>query len=218
MVVLSQFVTAEDLHDLVDALSTALDAKSSHTCGHSERVASLSLQLAQRIGLSSMEQERIHIGAHLHDIGKIGIPDAILNKPHKLTQDEFALMKQHPEIGSRIVGKVRVLEPVADIVRHHHERFDGRGYPDGLQGKVISIGARIVAVADSFDAMMSARPYRLARGLEEVLKEMQRCRGSQFDPDIVDALVLLVTESKYVLPGYNQTMMASARPLRVMSI
>jgi putative nucleotidyltransferase with HDIG domain len=193
---LLNLVTLDDLHDIVDALSTALEAKNSNMCGHSERVAELSLLMAKAMGLPLEEQERIHIGAHLHDIGKIGIPDAILNKPGKLTEDEFDTIRQHPEIGGTIVGKIKVFRSVADIVRHHHERFDGKGYPDGLCGEEISLGARIVAVADSFDAMTTMRTYRLAFSVCEAIAEAERCKGSQFDPDIVDVLKALAIEKK----------------------
>lgn len=193
---MSNLITSQDLHDIVDALSAALDAKSSFTCGHSERVAELSLLLAKGLGLSEVEQERIHIGAHLHDIGKIGIPDEILNKPGKLTDSEFSIIRQHPGIGSNIVGKVQVFQSVTDIVRHHHERFDGKGYPDRLKGEEISLGARIVAMADAFDAMITIRPYRLALSFNEVLEEIKVCRGSQFDPKIVDAFFVLVEKNE----------------------
>jgi len=194
--ILLNLVTLHDLHDIVDALSTALDAKNSCMCGHSQRVAGLSLLMAKTMGLPLMEQERIHIGAHLHDIGKIGIPDAILNKPGKLTEDEFDTIRQHPEIGGTIVGKIKVFRSVADIVRHHHERFDGKGYPDGLCGEEISLGARIVAVADSFDAMTTIRTYRSGLSICEAIEETVRCKGSQFDPAIVDVLKALAIENK----------------------
>lgn len=193
---MSNIVTLDDLHDMVDALSAALDAKNSCMCGHSERVAELSLLLAKGLGLPPAEQQRIHIGAHLHDIGKIGVPDAILDKPGKLTDGEFVLIMQHPAIGSNIVSKVKIFHSVADIVRHHHERYDGRGYPDGLAGEAISLGARIVAVADAFDAMTSARPYRPARSIQEALEETLRCRGSQFDPRVVAVLVALAERNE----------------------
>lgn len=196
MDILFNLVTLDDLHDIVDALSTALDAKNSYMCGHSERVAELSLLMAQTMGLPLVEQERIHIGAHLHDIGKIGIPDAILNKPGKLTEEEFDTIRQHPEIGGTIVGKIKVFRSVSDIVRHHHERFDGRGYPDGLCGEEISLGARIVAVADSFDAMTTMRTYRSAFSVCEAIEETDRCKGSQFDPAIVEVLKTLAIEKK----------------------
>ncbi len=183
--------TQEDLHEIVEGLATALDAKNSFMCGHSERVAELSLLLAKGMGLPITEQVRIHIGAHLHDIGKIGIPDAILNKPGKLSEAEFAMIRKHPEIGNNIINKIRVLHPVVDIVRHHHERFGGGGYPDGLRGEEISLGARIVSVADAFDAMTSTRAYRSALTIDKTMQEMERCQGSQFDPAVIDALVTL---------------------------
>lgn len=189
-------LTVDDLHDIVEALAAALDAKNSCMCGHSERVAEVSLLLAQKLNLPSDEQTRIHIGAHLHDVGKIGIPDAILSKPGKLSADEYALIRQHPEIGAGIVGKVKVFEPVVDIVRSHHERYDGTGYPDRLRGREISLGARIVAVADAFDAMVSARTYRAALGLPQALAEIRRCAGSQFDPEVATALIAVMNECR----------------------
>jgi len=198
---LFQQITVEDLHEMVDALTTALDAKNSYMCGHSERVAMLSLLLASSMGLSASEQTRIHIGAHLHDIGKIGIPDVILNKQGKLTADEFGIICQHPAIGDNIVGKLKLFHSVADIVRHHHERFDGKGYPDGLQGQEISLGARIVAVADAFDAMTSTRAYRTAFTLSQAIEETKRCQGTQFDPNIVAILVELAVQNKLLSNG-----------------
>lgn len=185
------FITFDDLHEVVDALTTALDAKSHYTSGHSERVADFSLLLAQELNLSSVEQKRIHIGAHLHDIGKIGIPDSVLNKAGKLTDIEFAQIKQHPVIGDEIIGKIKIFNEVCDIVRFHHERFDGKGYPDRLKGTDIPLGARIVAVADSLDAMISSRPYRVSYELSTAIAEIQRCRSTQFDPSIVDILLKL---------------------------
>lgn len=175
----------EFLHEIVEVLGTALDAKNPYTCGHSERVAELSLKIAKQMNFTKKEQLRIHIGAHLHDIGKIGIPDAILNKIGKLTGEEFAVMKNHTCIGAEIVGKISVLDSIIDIVRHHHERIDGNGYPDGLRGNEISIGARIVSIADAFDAMTSARAYRTALRTDEAVKELIRCSGTQFDSCIV---------------------------------
>lgn len=205
-----QTITVDDLHEMVDALTTALDAKNSYMCGHSERVAVLSLLLAGAMKVSPAEQLRIHIGADLHDIGKIGVPDAILNKPGRLTHEEFAVIRQHPVIGDTIVNKLKVLRPVADIVRHHHERFDGQGYPDGLTGREISLGARIVAVADAFDAMTSARAYRTAFTLKQALTEMQRCQGTQFDPDIIEALLALAAQHKLPVQAKIDNLIATA--------
>jgi putative nucleotidyltransferase with HDIG domain len=186
---LSNLIAFDDLHEIVNALTNALDVKSHYTSGHSERVAEFSLLLAQGMGLSFPEQQRIHIGAHLHDIGKIGIPDAVLNKTGRLTELEFAEIRQHPVIGAKIVGQVKIFHGVVDIVRFHHERFNGKGYPDGLAGTNIPLGARIVAVADAFDAMISSRPYRTAYTFEKALAEIKNGRGSQFDPVIVDVLL-----------------------------
>ncbi len=191
----------EDLHELVEALATALDAKNPFMCGHSERVAEMALLLAQEMGLCPAMQAVIHIGAHLHDIGKIGVPDFVLNKPGKLTATELIMIRQHPEIGSNILSKIKVLRPVLDIVRHHHERYDGQGYPDGLSGGEFSLGARIVAAADAFDAMTSERPYRPALSVRAAMREMQRCRGGQFDPAVVDALIALDDKDRICIPG-----------------
>ncbi|CUH94635.1 hypothetical protein P22_0701 [Propionispora sp. 2/2-37] len=203
----SQVVTLEDLHDVVEALALALEAKSSYTCGHSERVADLSLLLAKTMGFSREEQMKIHIGAHLHDIGKIGIPDVILNKQGKLAPEEFVRMRKHTVIGDSIVGHIQAFREIADIVRYHHERSDGKGYPDGLEGEKIPLAARIVAVADSFDAMTTVRTYRQAVTLQEALDEIERCRGTQFDPGVVDALQKLAADDKlHRLPceGYTK--------------
>lgn len=195
---LSHPLLLDDLHQLVDALAAALDAKSSYTCGHSERVADLALLIAQNLGLTDEKKQLIHIGAHLHDIGKIGIPDEVLNKPGRLTDEQFAIIKQHPVIGFNIVNKVKTFEVISDIVRYHHERYDGKGYPDGLKGFDIPFGARIVAVADSFDAMTAPRIYRPCFTQEEALDEIKRCRGSQFDPEVVDCFIEAMQKEKYL--------------------
>lgn len=200
----SHLITLDDLHEVVEALALALDAKNSCMCGHSERVAELALLLAAELGFSPEEQMKIHIGAHLHDIGKIGIPDSILNKEGKLTKEEFDLIREHPVIGDSIVGRIQAFRSIADIVRYHHERYDGKGYPDGLQGEEIPIEARIVAVADSFDAMTTVRTYRRAVSLKEALSEIVRCRSTQFDPVVVDALLQLAAENKLYSMCYER--------------
>lgn len=198
---LSQPFLLEDLHQLVDALAAALDAKSSYTLGHSERVADLALLIAERIGLNAEKQHLVHIGAHLHDIGKIGIPDEVLNKPGRLTEEQFAIIKQHPVIGYGIVSKVKSFSAITDIVRFHHERFDGKGYPDGLKGFKIPLGARIVAVADSFDAMTAPRIYRQCFTPAEALEEIRRCRGTQFDPEVADCFIAIMEKDELWRPA-----------------
>lgn len=170
--------------DTLSALTSAIDAKDSYTRGHSERVTELSLRLATEIGLEQMEVEKIKLGGLLHDIGKIGIPEGILNKPGRLNDEEFEIIKSHPDLGLHILGKVEFLESIVPIIRYHHERFDGKGYPTGLKGEEIPLLARVVSVVDTYDAMTTDRPYRKAMTVEEALKEIDRCSGSQFDPEI----------------------------------
>jgi putative nucleotidyltransferase with HDIG domain len=186
-----QAFTVDDLHEIVDALSTAVDAKDPYTHGHSERVAHLAIAIARTMGMTREQQSILHIGAHLHDVGKIGVPDAVLCKPGRLTDEEYAAIKMHSMIGYNIVRKVRILHPVAAIVRSHHERMDGRGYPDGLQGEGIPMEARIVAVADSYDAMTSQRLYKVCVSPAEAVNEVKRCAGTQFDAGVVEALIQL---------------------------
>jgi putative nucleotidyltransferase with HDIG domain len=173
------------------ALVAALDARDSETGGHSERVAELSIAMAEAMGVAPGGQEWLNIqrGALLHDVGKIAIPDEILRKPASLSEAEWAAMRTHPETGHQIIRTVEFLAPAAEIVRAHHERYDGSGYPRGLRGDEIPLGARIFAVADAFDAMTSDRPYRRALPREEALAEILRNSGSQFDPTAVRALL-----------------------------
>ncbi len=171
----------------LQALTASIDAKDRYTCGHSERVAHLSARLARAMKLPEDQIERVRIAGLVHDVGKIGVPEAVLCKQGKLTDEEFAAIKLHPEIGHRIL---RDIEPLADVlpgVLHHHERFDGKGYPHGLSGLAIPLFARIIALADTFDAMSSNRSYRSALPREKVLAEINRCAGTQFDPAVVDA-------------------------------
>lgn len=179
----------QDFHDMIVALISAVDAKDPFTAGHSERVAELSLQIAETLNLPQEEKEIIHIAAHLHDIGKIGIDDYVLKKQGQLTANEYNQIKRHPEIGYHILLRVRSLRAVSLIVRHHHERYDGRGYPDGFSGDDIPIGSQIIFLAEAIDAMTSDRPYKQRLILSEALKEIKRCSGSQFDPIIVDAVL-----------------------------
>ena len=172
----------------IRALAAALDARDPYTAGHSERVSALSVLIARQLSLSEAEVDIIRLGALLHDIGKIGVADHILRKPGALSADEFEQIRRHPGLGARILRKVPFLEPHLAIVELHHERPDGKGYPFGLLGDNIPLDARIVHVADAFDAMTSARAYRPARAASVALVELQRYSGSQFDPASVDAL------------------------------
>ncbi len=169
---------------LLRALTASIDAKDPYTCGHSERVAELSADLARAVGMSEAQVERVRIAGLVHDIGKIGVPEAVLRKPGRLTEEEFGMMKLHPEIGYRILRDIPQLEDVLPGVLHHHERFDGRGYPAGLSGDRTPLMARIISLADSFDAMSSTRTYRSAMDRQRVLGEIEKCAGTQFDPQL----------------------------------
>jgi len=178
--------------DTLSALTQAIDAKDSYTHGHSERVTNYSVDLARAMGLEERRIEDVKLAGMLHDIGKIGIPETILNKPGRLTDEEFDVIKAHPELGVRILLKVEFLAPVIPLIRHHHERYDGRGYPAGLKETAIPYGARLIAIADTYDAMTSDRPYRKALDMETALAEIVRCRGTQFDPELVDGFVRMM--------------------------
>jgi len=170
------------------ALVRALDARE-HDPDHSQRVVKYTEAIAERLGLRGPELEEIGLGALLHDIGKLGVPDAVLLKPAKLTVDEWKEMRRHPVSGYEMIRSIEFLNTPAAIVLSHQERFDGRGYPRGLHGEEIHIGARVFAVADTLDAMTSERPYRRATSFENAVEEIQRCAGSQFDPEVVQALM-----------------------------
>lgn len=169
------------------ALVQALETRDFETHGHSERVVTFSLRLGHELGLSREQLRDLELGALLHDIGKIGVPDAILRKPAKLNEEEWAKMKLHPLHGQKILRNIPFLEGAAKVVSQHHERWDGVGYPYGLRGEEISIGARIFAVVDAFDAMVSDRVYRKGRPYNEAVEELEKCSGSQFDTQVVEA-------------------------------
>jgi len=183
--------------DTVRSLVGALEAKDPYTRGHSERVAQYAVAIAAAIGMQEQEIERIRLAAQLHDLGKVGLSDTVLCKPGKLTGEEYYEVKNHPEIGAAIVERVSTLAELAPIVRHHHEKYDGTGYVAGLAGSSIPMESRVLAVADSFDAMTSSRAYRAAMSIEEATQEILACSGSQFDPAIVahlDAIVPVARE------------------------
>lgn len=180
----------EDMRSLfintVSSLANAIDAKSPWTKGHSERVMNIAADIAREMGLSELFVEQIKIAGLLHDIGKIGILEALLEKPEKISDEEFPPMRLHPEKGVAILSPIQQLQEVLPAIRHHHERFDGGGYPDGLKGEEIPLQARIVAVADAFDAMVSERPYKKGCTMQRALKVLEKGAGSQFDPVVVD--------------------------------
>jgi HD-GYP domain-containing protein (c-di-GMP phosphodiesterase class II) len=172
-------------------LGDALELRDEDTMGHTERVVGLAVSLGRQLGLSQEDLMHLEWGAYVHDLGKIGVPDAVLRKPGPLSPDEWKLMQRHPEQGYTLLQRLLFLSRSLDVVRFHHERFDGKGYPMGLKGDEIPLLARIFAVADAYDAMTNDRPYRRAMSAGEALAEIQRNRGSQFDPAVVDALGLL---------------------------
>ena len=173
-----------EYHEMVECITFALDARDPYTGNHSRRVSDMACFLCQKLGISHEETQEIHISGHLHDIGKIGIPDRVLLKPGKLNDEEWALMKKHPEIGADILSKSPHFSRIAAIILHHHERWDGKGYPFGAKGTEIPIGARIIAVCDSIDAMASARAYRKALPLDVVKSEIEKNIGIMYDPKI----------------------------------
>lgn len=172
--------------DSVKVLAEAIDAKDTYTRGHSDRVRRMSLQIAVSLGFTEERREVLEYGALLHDIGKIGIEDEILRKPGPLSPEEFQTIQQHPLVGVKIVEGIEFFKDKIPMIRSHHEHFDGKGYPDGLVGEAIPLEARIIAVPDAFDAMASLRPHRTAMSLEDILLEMEKYKGKQFDPNILE--------------------------------
>jgi putative two-component system response regulator len=172
--------------DSVKVLAEAIDAKDPYTRGHSDRVRRMSLQIATSLGFTEERVEILEYGALLHDIGKIGIKDEILCKPEALTPEEYHIIQEHPLIGVKIVEGIEFFKDKIPMIRNHHEHFDGHGYPDGLVGEGIPLEARIIAVPDAFDAMASLRPHRKDMSLEAILFEMERHKGKQFDPNILE--------------------------------
>ncbi len=171
------------------ALAAAIDAKDPYTRGHSQRVAQITLEISRELGLSPAEQQKVNIAALLHDVGKIGIEDRILRKPTELTDEEYNIIRQHPVWGSMIMGHIKQLKEIIPGIESHHERLDGTGYPKGLKGAQIPLLGRIIAVADTFDAMTSARLYQKAMEPEFVVSKLVEWKGSRYDPEIVDAMI-----------------------------
>ncbi len=211
-VVLPQLATALESAELVErlrkthletiaALSRSMEAKDYYTGGHTERVATVAVALAAKLGFKGADLDAIEIGSLLHDIGKIGIPERILHKPGPLDEDEWKVMKEHPVISEYILSEVDLNPIVVQIARSSHERMDGAGYPDGLLGERIPLAARIVLVADAFDALTSDRPYRRGRLVREAVEELRSHSGTQFCPDVIAALELVYREEPHVLSG-----------------
>ena len=178
--------------DSIETLRYTVEAKDPYTRGHSDRVAEYSVLIGEKLGLSEEDLRTLRIGGLFHDIGKIGIPDSILLKESKLSDDEYSQIKNHPTIGAHILQNATIFQEILPIVKHHHERYDGNGYPSRLKGEEIPYFARIAAVADTFDAMTSKRTYRNAIPLEAVKEEIKRCEGTQFDPNIAEAFLEIV--------------------------
>ena len=171
-------------HEIIDCITFALDTRDPYTGGHSQRVSDMALEVCKILGLDKNESEKVHIAAHLHDIGKIGVPDAVLQKQGKLTEDEWQQMKKHPEYGANILKKSHRLSELSEIVLMHHERFDGKGYPFGKSGDEIPLGARIIAICDSIDAMTSNRCYRKSLSFETCYNEIKINLGKMYDRQI----------------------------------
>ena len=188
-------------HEVIECITGALEERDLYTAGHSCRVSELVKKLSDFMGFDEEQKEFYHVAAHLHDVGKVGVPDGILLKPGKLTDEEFAILKEHPAIGARILMHSPSLAPLAEIVLHHHERFDGKGYPDGLAGIEIPLGSRIIAICDSIDAMLSDRSYRKAFDSEYCRQEIIKNTNTMYDPDI--AAVTLKHWQEILDAGYN---------------
>ena len=176
----------------VEAMAELVDRRDQYTGRHTQAVAELTLRLAEAAGCDTTEAQQIGLAGRLHDIGKVALPDAVLQKSSGLTAEEWTLVRAHPVVGAEIVSLVPALRPLAPLIRSHHEHWDGGGYPDGLSGTAIPLGARIVAVADAYRAITAARPYQQQRSPVEALAELERCAAAQFDPSVVRALIHLL--------------------------
>jgi response regulator RpfG family c-di-GMP phosphodiesterase len=201
----------------IDAMIKALEAKDYYTRDHSQRVTLYSVAIAEEMKMKGQELEDLHRASVLHDLGKIGVREAVLNKPGKLTGEEFAEIVLHPETAVRILEPIPFFRPLLPAILHHHERFDGKGYPSRLAGSNIPLASRIMTIADTFDAMTSTRAYRKALSSADAIAEIRRCSGTQFDPDIVP--IFLACQSKVVIPGdvtlpdgFEEAVPASVRP------
>ncbi|MEW6096053.1 MAG: HD domain-containing phosphohydrolase [bacterium] len=184
------FTDAKELFfNTIKSLTSTIDAKDQYTYGHSDRIGKIALAVADELNLSFKEKEIIYLAGLLHDVGKIGIPEKILHKPESLDEKEYAAIKTHPTISARIIGTIKQMEDVVPSILHHHERFEGGGYPDGLKGEKIPMGGRILAIADAFDAMTSDRPYRKRFDIDHAIAQIKKNSNIQFDPQVVNAFM-----------------------------
>jgi putative two-component system response regulator len=183
----------------IQALSELIELKNIYTHRHSQKVTRYAVEIARELGLSQEEVEQVKQSGLIHDIGKVGISDAILNKPGHLSEDEFHEIRKHPALGIKVLKHLRLLQPEMAIIAHHHERWDGKGYPDGLKGSKIPRASRILAVADAFDAMLSNRPYRTSQTLEYARSELEHCSGTQFDPEVVEAFLSVLRKKPDII-------------------
>lgn len=205
--VLQRTVELEETHrqlqeaylETVTSLVEAMTAKDTYLFGHSHNVASYAKAIAQELGFSKNRIDRLLHGCELHDLGKIAIPDSILLKQGPLTPEEFEVIKQHPVWGARILEPLTSMKDITEMVHQEHEQWDGSGYPQGLKGEKIRLEARIISVADALDAMVSDRPYRKRLALEQASSELQRCAGTQFDPQVVDACLQAIKDGKLTI-------------------
>jgi response regulator RpfG family c-di-GMP phosphodiesterase len=187
----------EGVLDTLTSLIVAVNRRDMYTEDHCKRVADMCLALADRMGATDYQKDEVRVVAPIHDVGKVGIPDSILLKPSELSGDEYALMKNHSVFGEEIINRFDILSNEARITRHHHERFDGMGYPDGLAGNEIPYCSRLIAVCDTYDAMITDRPYRKGMAPDEATEEIRMCRGRQFDPDMTDGFLEMIRERSF---------------------
>ena len=180
----------------IQTLRYTVEAKDSYTRGHSDRVSAYSVLIGQKLGLSDQDLKTLELGSLFHDVGKIGVPDSILQKTERLTDDEYSEIKNHPSIGAHILSSATIFQDIIPIVKHHHEKYDGNGYPSKLKGEDIPYLARIASIADTFDAMTSKRSYRDSLPIDTVIAEFERCKGTQFDPALTD-LFLNILNNDY---------------------
>ena len=198
--------------ETLTALASSLELREPYTAGHSRRVREYALLLADEMGLAEEGlRSTLAMGALLHDVGKIGIPDRVLLKPGPLRDEEWHEMRRHPDLGAALIGNIAFLEPARELVRAHHEKYDGTGYPKGLAGEAIPLGARIFAVADAFDALTTERPYREALDPTEAERRIAAGRGSQFDPAVVDAFLRVPREAWFRAASANSVALTDAR-------